>query len=137
MNMKRVQLVSIIVLILLVGGCKKKVEPDFREDYLGAYNFYFYQVKYVMNSGGTSTVTVVDTSYIGNVSLSGTDGLTVDWYNGSSVNYTVDSSGTMVHCPQYTAGTVNNKEMTLNYYPNNCPGTPNGIVIHTKLIGFK
>ena len=135
--MKSVHLVSHIVLIILACGCKK-VEPDYREDYLGTYNFYFYQELYVMNNGGNATLTVVDTSYVGNVSLSGTDGLTVDWHNGSSVNYTVDSLGTMVYCLQYVpAGTINNHEITLNYYPNNCPGTPNGAVFHTKLIGYK
>lgn len=131
--MKRVHLVSAIVLLFVFCTCKKS-EPDYRECYVGTYNFEYQEVVIIPSSPPTYDTTIV--SYTGTIEMTDSIGLNIAWHNGTIRMFEVNTTGSLVRCYEVPAGFINSTQVDLYYNESDCPNTPN-TVVEVKLTGIK
>lgn len=125
--------ILVIVLLSIFTACKKDDE-DYRDKYIGTYNFSYYYTFTVLGSGTTSYDTVL---YVGNVALEGDSALLVDWPDsGDQEVLDIDQEGSLFKC-RTLLGAVNSCALNIAYDDNVCGPGPNGANYTVKIRGVK
>jgi hypothetical protein len=123
----------VIAMLSFFSSCRKE-DADYREEYLGTYDFTYYYSFTVLGSGTTSYDTI---PYVGNVALAGDSSLLVDWpENDQQQELDIELDGSLYKCNTFL-GEVNGTTFNIEHDDNVCAPGPNGANYTVQIIGTK
>lgn len=148
-------LLTVLVLSFTSVGCKKKgcTDPtadnynskakkddgscfkaaDYREQYVGQYNFTYYTAITIMGSPTTYDTT----EYTGSVSLVNENSLHITFPSGNPYSeFIVSTSGVLTKCTT-NVGSISTTGLTIEYDDDLCSPGPQGMNSLTTLVGIK
>jgi hypothetical protein len=131
------QLLFLSALCFLLTGCKKEDDTtDYRDEFIGEYDFEYHYVFTVLAS---PPYVSLDTTiyYTGDVTALGDSSISVDDHNGGTYTLEVDQFGTISYCSLSNAGSVGNDDFIFQYNDNACTGGPLGANYSVQLLGSK
>ena len=128
---KFVNILTVIVLISALFGCKKKLF-DYRNKYLGDYQIV-YQYSYWQMGGVTGDTTI---NYIGQIKYGDKGNIKIDCYDGSEYEFEVSKDGEITKCNS-SLGTIDKNNFELTFTDDLCSPGPLGANYTITLTGNK
>ena len=128
-------LLSLLVFSFTFVGCKKnKKSVDYREQYVGQYEFTQYYSFTVLVAGLPTTYDTI--GYMGSVSLVNDSSVLVTFPQGDPKEFFVSTSGVLTKCGK-DVGSMSATGLFIEYDDDFCTVGPLGANTLTKLIGVK
>ncbi len=125
------KILMVTTLFVFLIGCKKKLF-DYRNKYIGSYEFILHRHTWTMGIGEADTTFY----YSGEVSYGDKGKITIDWFDHDKLQFEVNKDGEIRVCHQQI-GKFSKKSVNLSFDDDICGSGPNGANTVFTLNGTK